>query len=491
MLFGPSDFYTFYHETPLLSSGLKGSGCIAIVGDSEFQPSSIASFNKQFNVASSTITTVLADGRDPGFNSDEGEADADLEWTHAVAPGAASRLYLGDPATAQVDPIVDAIAAAVSEDRCQVISISWDYCGEPNSFYTEVLDPLFAQAAAQGQSVITLTGYVGAASLSFDPATQQCFADTTRGVSEMAADPNVTAVGGTSFHPNYDAQGNNVGHVAESVWNDGGGASGGGGSTIFNKPAFQSGPGIPDDGMRDVPDLSLFAGRESGPGSWIVVDFSCFVDPNGCSGQGVPSLGRLFGTSLSAQAFAGVANLLAQAAGGPLGNLNPTIYALAYSDSTKAGFRDVSTGNNNFNGVTGFSAGSGYDQATGWGTVDVTKFVTAYAKTLPGTAKAVTLSPAKLNFKNATCGTTSKPKVVTIKAPNGQKAWTLISSVVGPGPFTAEQTCVGLGIRAGKSCKFGVTFAPTTVGRVGPLTLTVTDNAGNSPQTISLSGSCN
>jgi len=485
-VFGPSDFYTFYDETQLLSSGVTGSSCIAIVGDSEFQQSSIASFNMQFKVASSTITTVLADGTDPAFNDDESEANVDLEWSHAVAPGAASRFYLGNPATAQVDPIVDAIATAVTEDRCPVISISFDYCGQPDSFYTEVLDPLFAQAAAQGQSVITLSGYQGATYLSLDSATQQCVTGTSRAVNEMAADPNVTALGGTSFDPHFDAKGNDVGHVAESVWNDSGGASGGGVSAIFTKPAFQSGPGVPNDGMRDVPDLSLIAGPPVIP---VVVDASCLFDPNGCTGMGVPILAVFFGTSLSAQAFAGIANLIEQAVGGRLGNLNPTIYALAYNDQAGSGFRDVTTGNNDFNGVTGFSAGPGYNQATGWGTVDITKFVKAYANTLPGTAARVTLSPAMLNFKNVASGTTSKPKFVTIKAPNGQKAWTLISSVAGSGPFTAAQTCVGRGIRAGKSCKFGVTFSPTMTGPVGTLMLTVTDNADNSPQTVSLTGS--
>ncbi len=490
--FGPSDFYTFYDEAPLLRSGLKGSSCIGIVGESKFLPNAIAFFNQKFKVSGSHITTVFADPGNPGFNNAELEAELDLEWSHTVAPGAASRFYLGNEANFQVDPISDAIAAAVSEDRCPVISISFGFCGYSNSFYTEVLDPLFAQAAAQGQSVITITHDYGAAYLSFDPARQQCVPGTSRAVSEVAADPNVTALSGTSFKPSYDHNGNDIGVVPERVWNDPedgeatGGATGGGVSSIFTKPTFQSGPGVPADGMRDIPDLSLIASPYF-PGSWAIVGASCFNPNTGCTGKGGLDYAFVGGTSLSAPAFAGVTNLIGQAVGGSLGNVDPTIYTLASKDLAGSGFRDVTVGNNDFNGVTGFSAGTDYDLCTGWGTVDVATFVAAYANTLPGPA-TVTLSPTSLTFGNVRAGTTSKPKFVTIEAAKGQTAWTLINSAAGSGVFAAAQTCVGQLISPGKSCKFGVTFHPVAPGPVGPLLLTVTDNAGNSPQTISLSG---
>jgi len=389
----------------------------------------------------------------------------------------------------------------VTDDRCPVISISRNYCGGPDSFYTGVLDPLFAQAAAQGQSVITITADYGAAYLAFDPLGATCVPGTTRAINELAADPNVTALGGTQFFPEY-TNGNVTGPVPENVWNDlsvgisftgSFGATGGGVSSIFTKPTFQAGLGVPNDGMRDVPDVSLIASPNY-PGSWVVADASCFKS-NGCTGKGGLSYAELGGTSLSGAVFAGIANLVGQAVGGPLGNMNPTIYALANNDLAGSGFRDVTTGDNTYLNsasnppvkVQGYSAGPGYDLATGWGTVDIATFLTAYSNTLPGPA-GVMLSPAKLNFNNVPSGTISKPQVVTIKVPNRQKAWTLVSSVAGSGAFAAAQTCVGKWIGPGDSCEFGVTFSPVGAGPVGPLALTVIVHAGNSPQTIPLSG---
>ena len=491
-LFGPTDFYTFYDETPLLSAGLKGSGCIAIIGDSRVSPAAISTFASKFKVGASHLTTVLVDEGDPGFNGDEIEAELDLEWSHAVAPGAALRLYVGDDATAHTDALVDAIQGALDENQCKVISISFGFCGTSDSLFTEVLDPLFERAAAQGQSVITITHDFGAAYLDFDPGSQQCVVGGSRAVSEMAADPNVTAVSGTSFTAQWNGKGSIVGPTTERVWNDANegfpndGATGGGASRLFSKPDFQSGDGVPNDGMRDIPDLSLIASPHF-PGSWVVVSSSCFK-ASGCNGTGGLSYARVGGTSLSAPAFAGVVNLIGQVNGKGVGNLNPTIYSLANQNLAGSGFRDVTSGSNGFNGVSGFTAGADYDLATGWGTIDVATFVSAYAGTLVGPAVA-TLSPSQVNFPITRVFSTSKPKTVTIAVPKGETAWARIDSVSASGDFTAAQTCVGKLIAPGKNCKFGVTFRPTASGPVNPATLTISGNAGSLPQTITLSGS--
>ncbi len=245
--FAPADLQTFYDETPLLSSGINGSGgdCIAVVGDSDYLDAAVSKFNTQFALPVSSITRVLVDGTNPGINGDEPESLIDLEWSHAVAPGAPQKFYLGS--------IIDGISAAVGNNGCSAINISFGFCGAGSGFYS-YMDTIFAQAAAQGQSVFVSSGDQGAAGLVINSAGNECIAAASRNVNEMAASPNVTGVGGTQFAPSYAASGNDSGNVVESVWDESFGAGGGGASAVFTKPAFQSGPGVPSDGQRDVPE---------------------------------------------------------------------------------------------------------------------------------------------------------------------------------------------------------------------------------------------
>jgi pseudomonalisin len=373
--FGPSDFRSFYNEDPLISGGITGAGgdCVAIVGDSDYTPGAVSLFNSTFSLPASSITTVLTDSTNPGMNGDQDEALLDLEWSHAVAPGAATRFYLGDNSNSSSNgAIVDSIQAAVNDNLCGVISVSFSLCGGSAAFFTGVVSPIYAQMAAQGQSILISSGDQGAAGLVFATSPPRCVFGTSRNINELGGDANVTQVGGTGFTPNYDPSGNNVGHVAESVWNDsvahpGGGSTGGGASIYYSKPSYQMGPGVPSDGMRDVPDIALIASPYSPGVFW------------GSVSAGMPAIRCCIGgTSLSAPAWAGIAKLIAQLQGSRPGPLNPRIYALANAGAATAGFRDVTTGNNDFNGVTGFVAGPGFDLATGWGTVDIATFANDY-----------------------------------------------------------------------------------------------------------------
>lgn len=382
--FGPSDLWTFYDETPLLSDPANtGSGeCIAIVGLSDFLPGAVTAFNSQFGLPASNITTVLADGSDPGKNSDESETHLDLEWSHAVAPGAPTTYYLGNLSVAPgTQALIDAIARAASDDTCAVISISFTLCSPSAQFLMDTMDPQFAKAAAQGQSVFVSAGDQGAAGLVLSMTQNGCVTASSRNVNEMSADTNVSSIGGTSFDPTYDINGNDVGDAPERVWddpNDGialGGAGGGGPSAVFSKPSYQTGSGVPNDGARDTPDVAMIASPNF-PGVFI-------ADDNGSGGVVFEQIG---GTSLSAPVWAGIAKVLDQLSGQRQGNLNPLIYQLANQNLAGNGFRDVLSGNNNFNGVTGFNAGPGYDEATGWGTVDIATFVNAAIATASATA---------------------------------------------------------------------------------------------------------
>jgi subtilase family serine protease len=391
--FAPSDFYTFYNQKSPTSGGPTGGGgdCLAIVGDSDYTHGAVDLFNTQFGLPASSISTVLVDGSNPGVNGDELEALLDLEWSHAVAPGAVTRFYLGDSnAGTPNGPIIDAIQSAVHENLCGTISVSFGLCGGSVSFFTTVVSPIYLQAASQGQSIFISAGDDGAASIILDTSTipPRCVPGTSRNVNEMASDPNVTQVGGTKFDPIFDGAGNDVGHVAEAAWDDEssdpprGGATGGGVSAIYSKPEYQKGPGVPAGGNRDVPDIALIASNFH-PG--VFLGFN----------NGGPAIGCCIGgTSLSAPAWAGISKLIAQLKKGRPGPINPRIYAMANAGLAASGFRDVTTGNNNFNGVVGFSAGPGFDLTTGWGTVDINTFTSAFVGPLP--APVITSIPAKL-----------------------------------------------------------------------------------------------
>jgi len=373
--FAPADLRTFYDETPLLNDGIDGGGgdCIAVVGDSDYLDAAVSKFDTQFGLPASSITRVVVDGSKRGITADESEALLDLEWSHVVAPGAAQRYYLGT--------ITGAIGRAVSDNACGTISVSYSLCGVSSSSYKS-LDSVFAQAAAQGQSVFVSSGDEGAAGVALDPGGAACVAGTSRNVNEMAASPNVTGVGGTQFTPIYNGAGVDSGNVPESTWDESIGAGGGGTSAMFTKPAFQRGSGVPADGKRDVPDVAMIASPDK-PGVFLGADSSGTASIDCCWG----------GTSLGAPIWAGISKLLANESGRRVGNIDPLLYNLARSGGASGSVRDVTSGINSFNIVAGFSAARGYDRASGWGTVDIAKFVPAFAAAAPIATPTPTAKP--------------------------------------------------------------------------------------------------
>src|SRR3984957_12392861 len=370
--FGPPDIYTFYDETPLLNLNVDGSGngCIAVVEDSNIDQPAADAFDTQFGLPALTganFSTVLVDGTDPGQNNDEDEAMVDVIYSHAVAPGSSIRIYLGNQKHTSASAILDAIHAAVTEKSspCGAISISFSFCGGSKGFY-KTQNGFFAQAASQGQSVFVATGDDGAAGLKLNNK-GVCVTGTSRNINELSASPNVTAIGGTEFSADF-VGGDDVGSVPETVWDDGDGAAGGGQSKVFKKPAFQKGL-IKKDKMRDVPDIA-FAASPATPGFFYA----------GRDSHDAPTVVCCIGgTSLGAPAWAGISQLISQANGATVGNLNARIYQQgAKANASTTGIRDVTSGSSSFNRVTGFSATTGYDKASGWGTVDMGVFVPAY-----------------------------------------------------------------------------------------------------------------
>ncbi len=523
--FGPADLWTFYDQSSLLDAGTDGTGgCIAIVEDTDYYSLSVTLFSTNFGLPAAAVTRVLADGTNPGRNGDEIEALLDIEWAHAAAPGAAIRVYIGNSAKAKIDPLVDALQQAVTDNACGAISISYGYCGGSSSFYTSTLDQIFAQAAAQGQSVFISSGDQGAADIVLNAAGTACVAGKTRHVSEVAANPNVIGVGGTQFHPTYDASHNDVGNVAESVWNDSIGAGGGGASAYFSKPAWQVSH-TPADSKRDVPDIALGSSPLS-PGFYWGDDIG---------GGGTAAMNCCIGgTSIAAPIWAGFASIIAQSGGARLGNMNPRIYALgALNDPAVSGLRDVTSGNNDFNGVTGFPAVAGYDQSTGWGSADLAAFAAAYPVSTPSPTPTPTptatptptpaptptptatptptpiptptptptpspaagpahFRPRRILFGGHKVGSASRVRMVTIINPRRSKSSLVIGGfTLSNGNFTidpASTTCTsGAVLPSGARCRVGVRFTPGVQGRL-LATLSISDSAINSPHLVGLHG---
>jgi hypothetical protein len=392
----PADFATIYNTIPLLNGNPKIDGTgqtIAIVGESNIHVQDVVDFRNLFGLPQNFSTqNIIVNGTDPGFNRTETESDLDVQWAGAVAPGATIDFVTSSP-TETTSGIHLSAVYIVDNNLAAVMSESFGQCEQHlgstgNQFYNS----LWEQAAAQGITVILSAGDGGSAGCdNFD--TQQT---ATQGlaVSGLASTPFNIAVGGTDFDQfnNWSqywnltnapvTQASVKGYIPEIPWNDscaqigisGCGASAphgslnivagsGGPSTIYSKPSWQSGTGVPSDSKRDLPDVSLFASNGFTGSFYIICQADVVNPPNptcnlnnfGFTYQGIG------GTSASAPAFAGIMALVNQkqattAISAPRqGNANYVLYALAKkvgascpsspTEATTCIFNDITKGN--------------------------------------------------------------------------------------------------------------------------------------------------
>ncbi|MBV9642682.1 MAG: FG-GAP repeat protein [Verrucomicrobia bacterium] len=286
--------------------------------------------------------------------SPSGEETLDVEWSSSVAPGAKVRVY----ATTALDYVyLDQAYQAIindlpSQPGLHQISLSYG----SNELSTSVSqmqtdDQYFAALAGAGVTVFVSSGDGGSS-----PGASGHDHSGAVQVESPANDPNVTAVGGTSLYLN----GSTGAVSSETAWYDGGGGI----STIFGRPSWQTGPGISTGSTRLVPDVALVA------------------DPNT---GGILFLGGVEywvgGTSWSAPDWAGFCALINQAGNNlgrpPVGLLGPKIYPLIGTSN----FRDIITGSNGPNGV--YNAGPGYDLDTGVGVPNMAALIATLAQPAP------------------------------------------------------------------------------------------------------------
>ncbi len=380
----PADFATIYDLVPAYTAGLNGGGqSIAIVARSDIQLSDVRSFRATFGLPANDPVFVH-NGPDPGVVSgDEGEADLDTEWAGAVARSATIKLVIS-ASTNSADGVDLSAQYIVDHNLAPVRSTSFGLCeAQMGSTDLAFYDSLWSQAAAQGITSLTSAGDSGAAGCDSPDATS----GSGRAVSGICSSSNDVCVGGTqlddtaspgsywSASENPVTQGSALSYIPELVWNESGAAggsglwsTGGGASTVYAKPAWQSAPGVPSDGSRDVPDVALSA-----------------ADHDGYLGFSAGHEVVFSGTSAAAPSFAGILALVVESTGSRQGNANTALYSMAarqYAGTGAAVFHDIRSGNNSVPGTTGFPAGSAYDRATGLGSVDAAALIQHWGTTL-------------------------------------------------------------------------------------------------------------
>jgi len=505
LFFGPSDLYTFYDEATVLKGGNQGTSapdCIALPELASITSQPLTNFTTQFGLAPISLTTIHVGGADPGLPSDN-EPYLDIEWSHVVSPNTPIVMYIGNTYS-------DALQQAVSDNHCGAISSSVENtCPGPAEL--RAIDDIGLQAVVQGQTIFHSSGDYGANWYCGNPVPVP-YATTACGISqpsvdEQAAGSHLTSVGGTQFAPVYDAAGNDTSTIddnLETAWNDvdepetlpAGAtptatstpgncpikdASGGGKSTIFVKPPWQTGPGVPNDGVRDVPDVSMGANGKF-PGYWVATQRE---------GDTAPSWLGTGGTSIASPMWAGISRVIAQGEGVTrLGNINARLYELGSLANPKFGLHDITEGNNNDNGVIGYDAGPGFDLVTGWGSPDIALLVAAF----PGSSATVTPvsatiaagasgSAGQFMIANTTANPLQLSKVtVTVGNPVVFSSMSLSATVGTSPPVTAKAVPAAntvftfdtpVNIPAGASASLDLQVAagtkpPTLGGLIGP-----------------------
>jgi hypothetical protein len=408
----PSDYAVIYNTNPVLSAGINGAGTvIGIVGRTNINVQDVVSFRSVFGLPANAPNVIL-NGPDPGNlrGNEEVEAVLDTSWSGAVAPGAKIDLVVS-ASTATTDGVTLSEQYIIDHNLANVMTESFGDC-EANYTSSDAaeISTLAQQAAAQGITYMVATGDSGSA----DCATAGA-ASATGPVSPnmIATTPYTIAVGGTQFNEgsssafwsstNKTAMSSALSYIPEDVWNNNCSgvlcnptgvvlATGGGRSAFFTKPSWQTGvPGIPNDGKRDIPDVSL---TSAGHDPYLL----CLG--GSCSTGNSVSFTTVYGTSAAAPAFAGIMALVNQKTGVRQGQANTMLYRLAAAQNWSSCnssntpnlppstciFHDVTVGTNAVPGETGYNTSSqtypatvGYDLASGLGSVNTAALLNAWS----------------------------------------------------------------------------------------------------------------
>ncbi|MGH9827083.1 MAG: BACON domain-containing protein, partial [Blastocatellia bacterium] len=441
---GPADLAKDYNYQPIQTAGFQGQGQkIGIIIDSDVSDSDMAAFRSQFGLPAANLQRlVLPNLSNPGMTADgQLEANLDTQSISGVAP------------LAEIDlitiPRLDSVSISVAEEgvinlgSIRIVNESFGGC-EQDDFNTTDQN-LFAQAASQGIAFFAAAGDTGAECVN---------APGSPAIQCPACYSTVTSVGGTQIQALFDTSGNFQSKTSETVWNAppgigvdcsgrsaGGGASGGGVSKLVAIPSYQQGAqgftgGVPSGTTRFVPDVAALAGTP----------FTAVFQ------GGAPLL--VGGTSLSSPLWAGMMALINEFQGAPQGSPNSVLYQAGitqYKNGGAQAFQDITSGNNSTagrgscdpTGVTGFSAGTGYDPVTGWGIPNFAVLIQSFGPG-SGTGCGFSLSPTSRSIPSSggtgsisvtaglSCGwtaTTTESWITVTSGGNGVGAGTVNYSV--------------------------------------------------------------
>ncbi|HEY5250463.1 MAG TPA: protease pro-enzyme activation domain-containing protein, partial [Acidimicrobiales bacterium] len=214
-----------YGLSSLYGQGRLGAGIT--VGIFELEPylaSDIQAYETCYGI-SNPVTNIPVD-RGAGSGAGSVEAALDIENVAGLAPGTSIKVYTGPPTSSGID----IYNTMVQSDSVQVLTTSWGLC--ESAFTQQAASAeatIFKVAAAQGQTIFAASGDSGSEDCNFE-------GQTGLAVDDPASQPTVTGVGGTSLSMSG-------GGPTETVWNDRYGSSGGGVSSNFTQPSWQTGPG--------------------------------------------------------------------------------------------------------------------------------------------------------------------------------------------------------------------------------------------------------
>ena len=374
----PAQAWAAYDLGPLLRAGINGKGQTIAVVDPFGSPTiahDAAVFDKRFGLPPLSLRVIQPAGAVPRYRAAEaqtgaaGETTLDVEWAHAMAPGA--KILLVETPAAEIEgrsgfpQIIKAEKYVIRHHLAGVISQSFGATEQtfasPAGLRALRGSFLLAAKPAYRVTVLAATGDTGAAGYTYSMAG----VFPSPAVSWPASDPLVTAVGGTEL----DLSPSGRRRSADVAWPQGGG----GRSSVFARPAYQQGlPGV-TRAHRLIPDISMDGSCDSGMAAFGV----------GQSALPKPGWFVACGTSLSTPLLAGLVALAGQQAGHSLGLINPALYQMAAARDR--GIVDVRHGDNSYPlsgvpSVKGFTAGPGYDLTTGLGTVDAAYFVPELAR---------------------------------------------------------------------------------------------------------------